>query len=86
MKLFAKKTAVRHEPESVLCNICGKAVEKNEMGYMMDYVTITKTWGFHSPYDGEMHEFDICIECYKTLLGAFKIAPVRTEPDEILLA
>jgi len=61
--------------QDIVCNICAKLIPKNEFGYAQDFLEIDKTWGFHSPFDGEAHRFDICLDCYKKLLNDMKIKP-----------
>ena len=79
MRLYAKKDAVGHEPNEVRCNACGKTVVRNEWGYLMDYVSLSKVWGYHSPFDGEAHDMDVCVECYRTWINDFTIPPERME-------
>jgi len=65
------------EPQitGVRCNLCGKDVNKNALGYLEDHISLSKTWGYHSPYDGEAHDIDICVACYKDLVQRFEIPP-----------
>lgn len=75
MKTFSEKTVVTEELTDVRCNRCGRAVEKDGFGYFDDYVSFQKTWGYRSPIDGETHEFDVCIDCYRQWIGQFAIPP-----------
>ena len=61
--------------QDIFCNICEEKIHKNEHGYFDDFLSIEKTWGYFSPFDGETHCIDICISCYKTLLDSLKIKP-----------
>ena len=85
MKLYAKKGVIRHEPNEVRCNVCGKAVARNEWGYFMDYISLSKAWGFHSPFDGEAHDMDVCVDCYSMWIKEFNIPPVRVGEDAFVL-
>ena len=71
--------------DDVICNCCGKVVPKTTYVdfntkepfiIINDYLEISQTWGYHSDYDDERHEFDICPECYKKWINSFKI-PVK---------
>lgn len=60
----------------VICNCCGKTIEKAESGRHSDYLSVEKTWGYLSPFDNEIHDFDICDSCYERFIESFAI-PVR---------
>ncbi len=62
--------------EGIVCNCCGKEIEKSGSGRLSDYLSVDKDWGYLSPFDLENHSFDICVECYNRIIGTFKI-PVR---------
>jgi len=63
--------------QDIFCNICGEKIQKNKLGYFEDFLGINKTWGYHSPFDGETHDFDICLNCYKEILDKMKIKPAN---------
>jgi len=75
MKLFTERTVVKRELSDVRCNACGAAVSKDASGYMQDYVSVHKDWGYHSPFDGESHAIDVCVDCYQNWVGKFVIPP-----------
>ena len=77
MKLFLDRTVVKKEVSEVHCNACGKEVGKDASGYLLDYVSLNKQWGYHSPFDGESHDIDLCIACYQTWINRFEIPPVK---------
>lgn len=55
----------------VVCNACGKEIEKDIHGYFADYLHVEKSWGYQSGKDGAVHEFDICEECYNHWVSGF---------------
>jgi hypothetical protein len=75
MKVFAEKAVISQELTDVRCNKCGRALHKDDAGYFEDYLSVSKKWGYHSPIDGDSHEFDICVDCYRDLVNGFKIPP-----------
>ena len=75
MKAFLEIPATQHQLNTVHCNVCGKEVTKNSIGYHEDHISLTKNWGFHSPYDGEAHAIDLCVECYGDWTSRFEIPP-----------
>lgn len=75
MKNYRKTLVSCKQVESVVCNMCGNEIEKNPFGYIDEHLSVEKTWGYGSPYDGETHEIDICGHCYEKLLGQLKIKP-----------
>ena len=56
--------------DCVVCNCCGKEIANHWGG---DYLHVSKTWGYFSNYDEEVHEFDICQECYENFIKTFKV-------------
>ena len=58
--------------EKVICNCCGKEIEKNAHGYMNDYIHIEKTWGYASENDGKEDTADICEKCWRKIMESFK--------------
>jgi hypothetical protein len=80
MKLFSEKTVVKQEVSDVRCNACGRDIAKDTCGYLSDYVSLSKHWGYHSPYDGEAHAIDLCIDCYRAWINNFEIPPVAGTP------
>ena len=75
MKAFLEIPTIKNQLETVHCNVCGKEVTKNQVGYFEDHISLTKNWGFHSPYDGEAHEIDLCVDCYSAWTARFEIPP-----------
>ena len=78
MRTFLEETIVKQALSDVKCNVCGRSVSKNTCGYFEDHVSISKLWGYHSPYDGETHVIDICIDCYQDWATRFEIPPKVT--------
>ena len=75
MRTFLEETVVQPALTDVRCNICGRSVSKNTSGYFEDHVSISKQWGYHSPYDGETHIIDVCVDCYQDWAASFDIPP-----------
>ena len=75
MRMYLEKNVVRQSLEDVQCNVCGRSVSKDSSGYFEDHVSISKAWGYHSPYDGEMHGIDLCVDCYAGWVTEFEIPP-----------
>ena len=73
MKTFLEQTTAKEALDEVSCNICGRQVGKNDFGYFEDHISVTKTWGYGTPSDGETHAFDICFDCYSDMEENFVI-------------
>ena len=58
--------------EKVICNCCGKEIEKNAHGYFEDYIHIEKKWGYTSDNDGREDVADICEKCWRNITENFK--------------
>ena len=78
MRVFLEETAVQQALSDVNCNVCGRDVCKDANGYFEDHVSISKAWGYHSPYDGEIHAIDVCVDCYQGWVAQFEIPPKVT--------
>lgn len=57
----------------VVCNMCGKKLEKDKYGYFPDYFHGEMTWGYNSRKDGRRDVFDLCEKCYDNFINGFKI-------------
>lgn len=79
MKVFSYTTVSSETLTDVRCNKCGCPIGKNGFGYFDDHISFNKTWGYHSPIDGETHEFDLCIDCYQEWTQQFQIPLQITE-------
>jgi len=75
MRELTEKTDTKHAPLDISCNVCGRETSKDAMGYFEDHVSISKAWGYHSPYDGEIHSIDVCVNCYQDWIAKFEIPP-----------
>lgn len=61
------------EVEKIICNKCGKEVSvKNGMS-QEEFFSAQKRWGYFSEKDNEVHEFDLCEECYDKWIATFAI-------------
>ena len=80
MRVFFEQNTIKQSLSDVQCNVCGRSVSKDATGgYFEDHVSISKTWGYHSPYDGEIHAMDVCVDCYQGWTEQFAIPPRVTE-------
>ncbi len=70
MKEFKEITLVKKEVAKVICNGCGKELDRH-----VDYLSVCKSWGYGTDYDGKVHSFDLCDECYKKIIDKFVIPP-----------
>lgn len=61
--------------DNVVCNMCQNEIKKNKFGYLDDYLSIKKRWGYGSEFDNEVHLINICNECYKKFIKKLKIHP-----------
>ena len=75
MRVFLEQSVVKQALSDVRCNVCGRSVSKDASGYFEDHIAISKAWGYHSPYDGETHVIDVCVDCYQDWTVQFEIPP-----------
>jgi len=58
----------------VICNCCGKSIKKTENDRFHDYLSVEKSWGYLSEFDGEAHKFDLCVGCYSKIVEGFVVS------------
>lgn len=73
MRKTKKVLTETDEIYEIYCNMCGKAIKKDQFGKFYDYLSVDKKWGYLSCFDGQLHSFDLCDECYKKVAKSFKI-------------
>lgn len=67
----------------LMCNQCGRQIERNDAGYVEDFFEGNKEWGYFSMKDFTRHEFCICENCYDEWIAGFKIPVTIREKIEI---
>jgi len=75
MKTFLERTVAHEALDEIRCNLCGRQIKRNGFGYFEEHLSVTKTWGYGPPADGETHAFELCFDCYDQLVGRFQIPP-----------
>ena len=68
-----KNEVISEDVQEIFCNVCGTEIKKNSFGYYDQHLSVEKQWGYGSPFDSETHSFDICHDCYESLIKTFKI-------------
>lgn len=67
------KIQTTKEVDKIFCNKCGKEIiVKNGMSEE-EVLFVQKRWGYFSNKDNEVHEFDLCEECYDQWIATFSI-------------
>lgn len=67
------KIQTTKEVDKIFCNRCGKEIiVKNGMSEE-EVLSVQKRWGYFSNKDNEVHEFDLCEECYDQWVATFTI-------------
>lgn len=64
--------------EKIVCNRCGKEIIVKNGILVEEVLSVQKRWGYFSNKDNEVHEFDLCEECYDEWIETFKI-PVEVD-------
>lgn len=61
------------EVAKIICNRCGKEIiVKNGMSEE-EVLSVHKRWGYFSNKDNEVHEFDLCEQCYDRIVSEFSV-------------
>lgn len=61
------------EVTKIICNKCGKEIAIVNGIAKEEVLSVQKRWGYFSKKDNEVHEFDLCEECYDVLVAEFQI-------------
>lgn len=72
------------QQEVIYCNKCGKVICQKEVVEKVDYVRITKSWGYFSNKDGICQRMNICEVCFDEWVKEFQIPPFVEENTELL--
>ena len=67
------KMQEKKEVEKIICNKCGKEILVNNGVAEGDVLSVQKRWGYFSNKDNDVHEFDLCEECYDKWTATFVI-------------
>lgn len=62
----------------VLCNKCGKSCSSAEEHYF-SYASLTVHWGYGSTRDGQVHEAQLCENCWAEIIKGFKHSDLVAE-------
>ncbi len=73
MREYGMKAQESQVMKKVVCNCCGKEIPQIREGIWADYFHAEKAWGYLSAQDGRQDSFDLCEDCYKKMVNAFKI-------------
>lgn len=67
----------------VRCNCCGRLISQKGNN-KEDYLRIEKEWGYFSDKDREIHEIQLCEECYDRWIKGFRVPVTVREVEEVL--
>ena len=67
------KMQEKKEVDKIVCNKCGKEILVANGVAEADVLSVQKRWGYFSNKDNDVHEFDLCEECYDKWIATFAI-------------
>ena len=62
-----------HKKMNISCNNCGKTVKFVEGLLKEDFFEAVKDWGYFSKKDLQTHKFNLCEDCYDSIVSRFVI-------------
>lgn len=68
----------------VFCNCCGREMNTENEIIKEGIFSVKYQFGYFSKKDGQVHEFDMCEECYNKMITDFKIPCSVSETKEYL--
>ena len=79
-----KKYNKNGQLETLICNGCGKKLAVSQGIIREGAISIDHVWDYFSEKDGEIHQWDLCEDCYDSLICQFVIAPEIEEAVEFM--
>ena len=74
MKTYRQTSRVTQAIDKVLCNQCGRKIDADlNKKHHEEYLSVHHTWGYYSPHDLEIWEFDLCVQCAEKFIQGLKI-------------
>ena len=70
--------------EIIVCNCCGQEIAAADACEKAEFLSVHKTWGYFSKWDGCCHSFDICEDCYEEMIQSWVFPPDVEEKTELL--
>lgn len=74
----------KQELTAIVCNRCKKVIPLDKGILKAGVFSAAASWGYFSEKDGEVHEWDLCEECYDKVIKEFEIPPQITEATEFV--
>ena len=74
----------KKEVDKIVCNKCGKEILVENGVAEADMLSVQKRWGYFSNKDNDVHEFDLCEECYDKLIAQFKVPVEENSATELV--
>lgn len=69
--------------EKAFCNKCGREIKVENGTIMEGNIDVNVKWGYFSEKDLEQHSFDLCEQCYDSIVAEFNIPVEVTEYTEL---
>ncbi len=73
MKTIKQIQILQESVDNITCNMCGEGIKKNKFGMFDEHLSIEKSWGYGSVFDGETHSIDLCEKCYISFINTLKL-------------
>lgn len=74
----------KQELTAIVCNRCKRLIPLDGGMLKAGVFSASMIWGYFSKKDGEIHEWDLCEECYDELMKTFAIPPHIEETTEFV--
>lgn len=78
MRVYEMGNKKANKLKVIYCNKCKKEIKITSDIMKEDVYHGEKEWGYFSNKDGQIHQFDLCEECYDEIISQFEI-PVNTK-------
>ncbi len=79
-----QKTCSGNEDFAIYCNKCGKELSYSNGMFKEGVLQIIKEWDYFSKKDLEVHQFNVCEDCYERMIEDFIIPIDIKEKREVL--
>ncbi|MCM1252030.1 MAG: hypothetical protein NC321_04350 [Clostridium sp.] len=69
---------------AVICNCCNKNLLVENGILKQECIHVAHDFGYFSERDGETHSFDLCEDCYASIIARFRVPVENAERKELL--
>ena len=80
--MFIRLDGILSKKEVYICNCCGQMIASVDECDRAAFLDVSKAWGYFSKWDGCIHRFQLCENCYGKMIQTWCYLPDEEEQTE----